>query len=188
MRTRVGCVCAAVVLGLASAAAAEIRTIQFGMPSDLSIWRSLWVADQALFNPFAGRIVESRLVLDYDSTGGGMAFHDAAELLFQIQLGTETVPIWNVTGADLGWSGSGHFVTTLVSHEFDGEELLSQGPFVLWATRIQSTNNDMRALGGLLSNSRWEFDVDVVPGPGAGMAVLAGMGVMVGRRRRGSGG
>lgn len=161
---------------------AEIRTLRFDMPQNIGVFGLVWQADY--FEPaLEGTIADARLVVNFNTETGARRFHDAADILFQHQLPTTTLPFWNVRGSDLGWSGTGVFTASLSTSAFNGQPLIAEGDLVLWFGRIVSDNDAEPALGGRLIDSYWEFDVNVVPAPGAG-AAMAAMIALAARRRR----
>lgn len=170
---------AGVVSGSASA---DIQTVRFDMPQNLGVFGLVWQADY--FNPAVeGTVVGARLVVNFDTRTGARPFHDAADILFQHQLATTTLPFWDVRGSDLGWSGTGAFTASLSTTAFNGQPLINEGDLVLWFGRIVSANDSQPVLGGVLANSYWEFDINIVPAPASGVVVLAA-GLMTLRRRR----
>ena len=171
------------VAGLGGTAHAEVRTLRFDMPVNIGVFGLVWQADY--FEPaFEGTIADARLVVNFNTDTGARPFHDAADILFQHQLPTTTLPFWNVRGSELGWSGTGAFSASLSTSAFNGQPLIDEGDLVLWFGRIVSDNDAEPVLGGRLTNSYWEFDVNVVPAPGAGAAVMGAFIGLAARRRR----
>lgn len=170
-------------LAIAATARAEVRTLRFDMPPNPGVFGIVWNNDY-FEESLSGTIAEARLVVNFDTSGGVRPFHDAADILFQHQLPTTALPFWDVRGTDLGWSGTGRFTGTMTSHAFDGQMLIDEGDFVLWFGRIVSDNDSQQLLGGSLSNSYWEFDVNVVPGAGTAPAAMLGLAAAARRRRR----
>lgn len=174
---------AGAVLTFASPAAAEIQTLRFDMPENLGVFGLVWQTDY--FEPrLQGTIAGARLVVQFNTNAGVQPFHDAADILFQHQLPTTTVPFWNVRGSELGWSGTGVFMGSIATDAFNGQSLLDDGDFQLWFGRIVSDNEQQQLLGGRLTNSYWEFDINVVPAPGAALLLGAAGAAWMNRRRR----
>lgn len=188
MLSRSSLTAAAAAAGLSSIASAGIETVRFDLPGGpIGIYGREWFQDYA--EPARiGTVVGARLHIEFDTSHPFGDFHDAADILVQIQLPTTTVPFWNVQGSDLGWSGLGRFSDDISTDAFNGEELLYDstvplhGQLVFWFGRIVSANDDQQLLGGEFINSYWEFDLDVVPAPG--VPILLGLGVAACARRR----
>lgn len=171
------------VLAAASLAPAGLQTMRFDMPSDLGPEGIEWHHDY-FEQSMPGMITGARLIVDFDTQIGSRRFHDAADILFQFQLPSEDVPFWNVSGEDLGWSGLGRFSRTYSTDAFNGMTLIDRGDFVLWFGRIVSRNDARQFLGGTLTNSYWEFDIQDVPAPGAACLWIGAAACALVRRRR----
>ncbi len=167
----------------AAAVGQPLTTLRFDMPENIGVHGLQWTQDY-LVEPIDGMIVGARLVVNFD-TDRGIPFHDAADILFQHQLPTDPVPFWNVRGSDLGWSGTGQFAGAISTDAFNGQRLLYDpgALFVFWFGRIVSDNEVNQALGGMLTDSYWEFDIRVVPAPGS-LGVVGSAMLLAARRRR----
>jgi len=172
----------AAILSVATSAPAAVQTMHFDMPEPVWVFGQEWHNDYFEF-ALEGTIVDARLVVTFDTQNAPVAFHDAADILFQFQIPTTELPFWNVSGEDLGWSGTGSFSASISTDAFNGQSLISDGDFILWFGRIVSRNDALPQLGGALSNSYWEFDVQIVPAPHTTAIAAIAFGCL-GRRRR----
>jgi hypothetical protein len=106
-----------------------------------------WFGDDAV----GGQITSSRLYLSFQ-TAGDM---DAAR--FHTQFVVPTLgdnSVWELTGADLGWSGQGTFSAMIETSEFNGEVRAGKYSWIL-----DGGENGRGITGQFLENSRYEFDV-----------------------------
>ncbi|MCI0365643.1 MAG: hypothetical protein L0Y44_02945 [Phycisphaerales bacterium] len=131
-----------------------------------------------------GVITSTRIHLEFDTTVAPNPFQNAASLAILIQPPAGDLPLFTVTGADFGWSGTGQFE---VDFETDALNLPiidfpPDADFALWFVKIFSTNPNTPLLGGQLTNSYIEFDVRPVPAPGATIVLV--VAAVVRRRRR----
>jgi hypothetical protein len=174
------------LLAAAAPAAADVVTLRFDLPeAPLAFFGVEFSADYAVSTNDVpgGFILDSRMHLEFNTEHQDGSFHDAADLLVQFQPPVEGLPFWNVSGADLGWSGTGSFVGDISTSELN-LPLLDFPPdsFSLWFVRIVSADENNPLLGGQLLNSYIEVDVDVVP-CSPGIALLA-LGLARQRRSR----
>ena len=106
-----------------------------------------WFGEDAV----GGQITSSRLYLKFE-TAGDM---DAAR--FHTQFVVPTLgdnSVWELTGADLGWSGQGLFTAMIQTDEFNGEVRSGKYSWIL------DGGPDGRGITGRFTgNSRYEFDV-----------------------------
>lgn len=170
----------------ANPAAADVVTLRFDLPeAPLAFFGLEFSADYLVSTDDvpAGVILDSRMHLEFNTEHAEGSFHDAADLLIQFQPPVEGLPFWSVEGADLGWSGTGSFLGDISTSELN-LPLLDFPPnsFSLWFVRILSADQNDPVLGGQLTNSYIEVDVDVVPA-GPGLAVLV-LGLARSQRRR----
>lgn len=132
-----------------------------------------------------GFITSTRFHLQFNTTAAPNPFQDAADLAFQFQPPAGDLPIFTLTGADLGWSGTGTFTADFQTDSLN-LPILDFPPdavFSLWNLRIYSTNDGSPLLGGKLIGSYIEVDVQAVPTPSVLMALAAAC-VRRSRRRR----
>jgi hypothetical protein len=144
-------VCAA---ALAPTGAAQADTQTFDLPTaNLGIF-GLQISLDYLAPPL-GTIVGARAVLDYTSSG-----FDAAQLEILVQAPTDALPIWSITGSDLGWSGAGSFQADISSHVLDGIiDLGDPAPGgSLFLVVVRTTGGG--PLGGQLTASSIQVDID----------------------------
>lgn len=137
--------------------------------ANLAIFGVQYSADY--LGPAEGTITGARAELRYQS-GGSL---DPADLIFQFQAPSDGVPVWQFTGADLGWSGTGTFQASISTDELDGVIDLGDPPpdFSLFLLVISAA--DFQPLAGQFINS--SFEVDVVP-PGRAPGDVTGDGVV----------
>lgn len=181
-----------VTVALGSVARGEIVTVRFDAPAaPLGVFGLQWTGDYA--DPAKiGTIAGARFHAEFNSVHPAGSLPDAADVLFQMQLPTTTLPFWDFRGADLGWAGSGAFTGDISTDAFNGQELLVDpgvplsSQMQLWFARILSEDPDHPQLGGVLTDAYWEFDLNVVPSP-ASWAALAGAWMLRRRRRRADG-
>jgi hypothetical protein len=141
---------------------AEETQVRFDLPgAPLAFFGREYTADH-LEGAGAGSVVSTRLVLRFETEAPAGSFHDAADLLVQLQLPTEGVPTWSIRGSDLGWSGTGSFGAEVDTTEFAGRLLdVEPGSFRLWFVRIVSDNPVQQQLGGQLTESFFEATIEV---------------------------
>jgi hypothetical protein len=139
------------------ALATQVATEHFDLPGqNLAIFGLQYGADY-LAAP-TGTIVETRAEIHY--TTGSL---DAAALLITVQAPSTGVPVWEIRGSDLGWSGLGSFAASLTTDELNGVIDLGNPPpqFSLFHITIQA--DPLQPLGGQLSSSYVEVDIAPVP-------------------------
>ena len=130
-----------------------------------------------------GQIVDVRMHLEFNTSNPAGSMADAANLEIQFQPPVEGVPFWNVSGADLGWSGTGSFVGDISTDTLNLPILdLPPDSFSLWFVRIINNNDAAPQLGGQLMNSYIQVDVEVIPAPASALAL--GLFGFVARSRR----
>jgi len=146
--------CLVVCLILGGALAAQASSVRFDIsPLNLGIFGAQFTADYLA--PPNGQQLEARAHLVY--TTGSL---DAADLRFQFQAPTTGVPVWEFTGADLGWSGFGSFSADPITHLTDGAIDLGDPPpgASLYALTLSATG--FQPLSGSLAGSYFEVDID----------------------------
>lgn len=166
----------------------DMFTHQIPMANDvpLGIFGVVWQFDWGVdYMPLVVR--EVRLNANFNTESTVRNFHEAADILFQLQLPTTNVPFWDVAGEDLGWSGTGAFSGSLSTNAFDGEVFLPPpipGEINIsnYFRRIVSRDDNNQLLGGILTDSYWEVDVEVIPTPAT--LALAPLLLLPSRRRR----
>lgn len=98
-----------------------LRTAEFGIPDELY---SSPFTELPIITTIQGTIVQTLVKLNFETVGE----FDAAYVALGLQHGNNA---FIINGADLGWSGSGHFVAEVESHLLDGEIQYYGNP---WAT------------------------------------------------------
>jgi len=134
--------------------AADIETTVFDITSaSLSIFGVQFASDY--LGPATGEIVETRAELTYENPGP----LDATDLIITFQAPSEGVPVWQFTGADLGWSGTGTFEASLTTDELNGIIDLGDPPpdFGLYLLALQAV--DLQPMSGSFVDSRFEVDI-----------------------------
>lgn len=185
MRFYINAVAGACALCLCTFASAGIATYQFDLTeAPLGFFGLEFSSDYIVPSNeiIGGEIVDARIHLEFntDNPNGSMA--DAANLEIQFQPPVEGVPFWNVSGADLGWSGTGAFTGDLSTNTLNLPIIdLPPDSFSLWFVRIINNNDAMPLLGGQLSNSYIQVDVNTVPAPAGALALAP---ILFARRRR----
>lgn len=170
---------------LVTAASGGITTLEIPMPEgSLGVFGLQYLQDFAQAAPAEPmQVVGLRLEVNF-STAGPLPFADAADIEFQLQLPTVSLPFWNVSGADLGWSGQGEFTGEASTTAFNEPLIFEPGAaLLLWLRRIVNLNDAMPQLGGQLTDSRWEVDLAPIPAP-AGAAAFGIAAAACARRRR----
>lgn len=133
------------------------------------------------------RITETRVHLEFNTQHSFGNLPDAASIAVQFQAPIMDIArILTVSGADLGWSGTGAFAGDLAT-DFLNDDLLDfseipDGSFILWFFRIVNLNDRAPFLGGAFANSF--IEVDLVPEPSAAALLLVGACAGMRRRRR----
>lgn len=145
---------ASAVLGTAVLASAdEVEVHAYDVPSiDLAIFGLQYTAD--FLGPATGWLSATRVNLTFVADGP----LDAADIRLFFQAPSNGVPGWTLTGADLGWSGSGTFNASLETASLDGPIDVG-GDFSLFFLRLD-------AVGGQPMSGHFEmsaFEVDVAP-------------------------
>lgn len=158
------------------------HSYRFDMPEPLWAFGMEWSADFAE-SPFDGVIAGARLHVTFNTSNAPVSFHDAADILFQFQPASVELPIWSVSGEDLGWTGAGQFTASISTDAFNGQSLITDGDLILWFGRIVSRDDGQPLLGGTLTDSYWEFDVQSIPAPATTPPVLLAFGLLARRRR-----
>lgn len=154
---------------LGSLAAAQTTTEQFPLPSaDLGFFGLSYTAD-FLAAP-SGTITSASVELHY--TTGTL---DAADLILTLQAPSKGVPSWQLTGGDLGWSGSGTFQATVSTDVLDGAIDLGDPPpdFSLYSLDIRAVG--FQPLSGTFQSSSYRVDVDRWIDLGHGLAGTGGV-------------
>ncbi|MCC6677257.1 MAG: hypothetical protein IT436_08935 [Phycisphaerales bacterium] len=151
----------------APAARADVATFYFAqvgqsysafMPSD---------------DPLVGQeVVLARIYLDVESFPGSDAANFFTDISFPIEPAPGGTSALALTGADLGWSGSGTFNYFIETTEFNG---------VFIPRRYGAETPGFEFDGLILDGSRIEFIT--VPGP-SGLAAAGIAGLVAARRRR----
>jgi len=187
IRTRTAALACAAVAALAAAPHADagiVTTYQFDLTeAPLGIFGQQHTRDYIVDSNeiIGGEIMDSRMHLEFntDNPAGSMA--DAANLEVQFQPPVEGVPFWNVSGADLGWSGTGTFTGDISTDTLNLPILdLPPDSLSLWFVRIINNDDSDPFLGGQLTNSYIQVDVQTVPAP----ASAIGLGALAFSRRR----
>ena len=172
---------------LAGSVQAEVVTVRTDLTEAALGFFGIQYSADSLSEQIPGTVVGTRLHLNFNTSGIGGDFNDAANLYIQMQPPTENLPIWSVSGADLGWSGQGSFTADITSDVFDGEQMLippDPNAFVLYFYRIVNLDDANPALGGQLTGSYWEVDIETVPTPATLAVVVIGAAPLARRRRR----
>lgn len=169
-----------------SALASGITTVHIDMPTaPLGFFGQQYTQDFLQDMPDEPmQLVELRLNVNFN-TDASIPFNDAADILFEIQPPTQSLPFWQVSGEDLAWSGQGAFSGQLSTTAFNEPLIFDpDADFLLWFFRILSANDQNPQLGGQLTDSYWEADLAPIPTPGAaGMIAFAGLASLRRRRR-----
>jgi hypothetical protein len=143
---------ATLLLVASSACAQQSQTVTFLFPDQLLENYGVealygWFGDEAV----GGQITSARLYLAFETSGD----FDAALIHTQFvvpTLGENSV--WELAGADLGWSGPGQFSAMIETSDFNGEVRSGKYSWILDA------GIDGPGISGrFLENSRYEFDV-----------------------------
>lgn len=183
-----GVAIAAALVGLGASAPAE--TIRFDITeTGLGIFGLQFTSD--FLTPVEDvqdmRITETRMHLEFSSDHPFGNIPDAADIAVQFQAPiVDIARILTVSGADLGWSGTGSFVgdatSTLLNDDILDFSDQPPGAFALWFMRIVNLNDDMPRLGGNFANSYIEVDLAPIPEP-ATLLSLTLIGLAATRRR-----
>lgn len=187
MGIRAASIGVALAAACASASAGPVQTVHFDIfDNGLGIFGLQYTVDYAttVGEVRSKDIVETRIHWEFstDHAFGNLA--DAATIAMDFQAPINDIArIWNVTGADLGWSGTGSFVGDL-STDYLNDQVLdfpgsADGDFALWFMRLYNTD-DAQPLGGVFTNSY--IEVDLVPEPAS--IALVGLGALCLLRRR----
>jgi hypothetical protein len=195
-RVVVALVTIAVMSTFAWPASPDIMTVNLPLPgAPLGIFGLSFLADHAIpVDQIEGRrIVSTRMHLEFNTNHPLGSLADAATIQIDLQPpiepfyeelcigcgpgGTDILQKSNflhVTGADLGWSGTGLFIADYETDFLNGQPILDfpQGTdFSLWLVGLINISSTSPALGGQFTNSFIEVDLAPVPGPG-GLIVL----------------
>jgi hypothetical protein len=162
-------------------------TLQFDLPTaPLGVFGLEFTADFAskVSDIEGGMITATRFHLEFNTAVAPNPFQDAADLAIDFQPPAGDLPIFTLTGDDLGWSGTGQFNADFTTSALNLPiiDFPKGSTLALWFMRIYSVNQMNPALGGQLSNSFIEVDIVTVPAPAA-IALLA-LGGVVPRRSR----
>lgn len=158
------------------AAAFQVQTERFDLPTQpLSIFGLQFTIDY--LGPPSGTIVGARAELHY-TTSGSLASED---ILISFQAPSEGVPVWEISGAELGWSGIGTFHANISTDVLNGVIDLGDPPpdASLFFLAIQAEG--FQPLAGQFINSF--IEVDILPSEGVPVAstwsLLALVGTML---------
>lgn len=158
------------VLGpVASAADAQVQIEEFPLPTtNLAIFGVNFTAD-FLGLPL-GTITGASVDLTY--TSGGL---DAADLILSLQAPSTGVPVWQLTGADLGWSGTGTFTANLSTGVLNGPIDFGDPlpDFSLYALDLRAVG--FQPLNGQFTSSAFRVAVDPWLDLGSGLAGTGGV-------------
>jgi hypothetical protein len=126
-----------------------------------------------------GTLDNARLVINFTTLDG----FDAADLFLLLVARTPTSTsggAWAITGADLGWSGQGNFVSDISTSELNG--IVEGGA---WTFDVYATVGDPPVYSGTFSDdTRFEITYTPVPEPaGLGMLLLLGCWCLLRRPR-----
>ncbi len=170
----------AVIASLSSTARADLYSIDF-FPSGLQTNHILqlgFLPSLVVPDLVGGSLDDARLVMDFTTAND----FDAANLFLLRVARTPDSPAagaWAVTGADLGWSGQGHFSTDISTSELNG--VIVPGA---WTFDLYATEGDPPVYSGTFSDdSRIDITYTPVPEPGAA-SWLAGLLAACCSRRR----
>ena len=175
------------VAGLTSAASAEIVTHQFELTeAPLGIFGNQFTTDYVVPSNevIGGEIVDARMHLEFNTENDLGSMDDAADLQIEFQPPVQGLPFWEVSGADLGWSGTGQFTGDISTDELNLPIIdLPPDSLSLWFVRIISLNESDPSLGGQFTNSYIELGIDFIPAPPA-FAALGLLALTLHKRRR----
>lgn len=144
-------------------------TVHFDLPSNpLGMFGLQWNGD--FLSPVSdienGIITSVRFHLEFNTTTAP-ALGNAANLAIDFQPPAGDLPVFTLTGAQLGWSGTGQF-----SADFETDALNlaiidfpPDADLALWFVQIRNATGG--PLGGKLTNSYIEIDVQTIPAPSA---------------------
>lgn len=163
-------ICRWAVAVVASAAGHAVAdTVEFEFAPVGNSFQAFWGSD----HPLVGKeIVAARIYLNVESYPGSDAANFWTDIAFPIDPFDGVTNFLYLSGADLGWSGSGTFSYYEETTAFNGHFIASR-----WGGETPGLDFE----GEILPGSRIEFDY--VPSP-APAAVLALGGLATARRRR----
>jgi hypothetical protein len=161
-------------------------TVHIDLPANpLGIFGVQWNGD--FISPVSdiqdGIITSVRFHLEFN-TLVSPPFGNAANLAIDFQPPAGDLPMFTLTGAQLGWSGTGSFVGDFETDalNFPILDFPKGAELALWFVQIRSTTGG--PLGGQLTNSYIEVDVQTIPAPSALALLLIGAcGARRGRRK-----
>ncbi|MCH7797755.1 MAG: hypothetical protein IID28_04830 [Planctomycetes bacterium] len=151
---------AVAALAVAVTASGTVQTTQCLLPSiPLDKFGVQFAFDCVSFP--AGVILQTRADIHYLNDPGD----DAADLMLSIQAPPEGQPVWNITGADFGWSGDGVFTADITTDALNGVIDLGNPPpdFSLFVVTIQMQGG--QPLAGRFVMSTFNIDILVKPCP-----------------------
>jgi len=191
MRSSGASVIIAAVAAMSSFAQAD-TTVHIDLPSNpLGFFGLAFSFDHAseVADIQGGVITSTRFHLEFDTTVSPNPFQNAANLAIDFQPPAGDLPIFTLTGAMLGWNGTGQFTGDFETSALNLPilDFPPEAGLALWFVRILSLDENNQLLGGQLTNSSIEVDVQTVPGPGGGALVLlaaAGIAPPARRQRR----
>jgi hypothetical protein len=180
---------ASLLLVAALAAPASADTFRFDITeAGLGIFGVQFTTDYATFVEEVRdmRITETRVHLEFNTEHQFGNLPEAANIAVQFQAPIMDIArILTVSGADLGWSGTGTFTgdvaTNFLNDDFLDFSEIPDGSFILWFFRIVNLDDRAPLLGGAFVDSF--IEVDVVPEPAAAALLLMGAATIVTRRR-----
>jgi hypothetical protein len=150
---------------LAQGVAAAVTTVHLDLPTTpLGIFGLQWTSD--FITPVSeiagGVIVQTRFHLQFDTTVPPTPMAKGEYLAIEVQPPTLELPVFALTGAALGWRGPGRYAADFTTDALNGP-ILDFPPdteFALWFVRMYNTSGPNAKLGGKLTASFIEFDVE----------------------------
>ena len=152
-RSTLVAVVAALAMAL-SGGAARAELLRFDLTeTDLSIFGGgLWAEYAA---PSVGLVRRSHFHLRYET---GPDF-DAAKILVRVEAPTPGLPVWEVSGESLGWSGQGTFEADVSTEELNGP-FIGDDQTVFAFLVIQYGTTDGSTMGGRFTDSALFLDYE----------------------------
>lgn len=175
----VGGVLALFCLLVPGRAAASVYTIDFfpsGLQTD-NIVQLGFVPSFVVPDILGATVDNARLVIDFTTANN----FNAENLFLLLVAATPDSPsggAWPITGADLGWSGQGHFSADISTAELNG--VVVPG---VWTFDLYADVGDPPAYSGTFTDdTRFEITYTPVPEPGSAAMLLAAAAVILRRR------